>query len=381
MWFHAAMTEPTREQRAPLSCDESLALLAMIDRREGNWNDRLSVLMYVARYPGGDWMSSREIGEWTGLPPGSVRNLLAELVDARIVLRWGTKPKWCELNPAVHEWRGVPWTASEFTIRQRLAFHADRAEISTETRFFARHMAARSAAVFARGRLGTLARIARDGARDPRGDSLGEPKRESRGLGRADRALYGRADTAGSSRETPASRAVIAALPQQQFSSGDGASESPPVELERTGGAELDAAIIARGCDIVFRVAAAGPNGRKFIAERIRREIADLIATYDIDAFRSAAVAVAGVGQQVPAVVDAARGYLAAAAAGDHELAVACVDQGPDRRDWLRGRIRVLRSLEGAFADDAEFEAERVLELDAWEHELAKIDAQEAAFA
>jgi hypothetical protein len=145
----------------PLDPATTLAVLSMIDRNApGRWADKLSICSYVASRFAGDWFTSKEVYEWIGLPEGSVRRMIVDLDERRVLLRAGERRWWGELNPNLGAWQ-VPWVCSPFTLRQRVAFHADRAITAPSERFIARALHARYQFLIARqeGARSHLARV------------------------------------------------------------------------------------------------------------------------------------------------------------------------------------------------------------------------------
>ncbi|HJW59781.1 MAG TPA: hypothetical protein VJ931_09135 [Actinomycetota bacterium] len=175
------------------------ALLSMIDP---SWAARVPVVQAIAAIEGGDWWSAPDVADLTGRTPGRCRQLLAELAEARVILRDGGpggRRFWCEVNPDWRSW-AVPWRHPRRVVRQKLADIRERRSISALHRFIASPMSSRcaeiNASLIARDKAqqeaveAALSRVhgARDNApaptpyREPRPRGKGGAYREPHGL-------------------------------------------------------------------------------------------------------------------------------------------------------------------------------------------------------
>lgn len=373
----AAMTDrPTVELLPPLSPRTLCAVLAMI-QPDRVWRTKAKVVGLVGSRPGGDYWGGPNVANLVGISDGRARVILKELARDRVIWRdGGPKIYWCELNPNVLGWLQVPWVegVNHLELRRRLAEHHSQAFLDPAERLSARPLHKRCH--IASARLTTTDRTAEQGDSEAYARAKG-PRDQGPEGGGGSRAYHARS---GSNVRPLKPRSQSSRAPQEEVPSwlSDDESSPPADELGAGGEAELDAFIIDRGCDIVRRLALAGPGGRKFISDPVRSRVATLMGRYGAEAFIEAAKAVAGQGQQIPYLLNDVATYLAAQAAGDHDgsdVLDGLTADATEQRARLSARLGVLRALSGVY--DGQAEQDRLSELLACENALRALDEQE----
>ena len=282
----------------PLQPVQLLAVLAMTDR---TWHTRARVVAFIGSYVGGDWFAGADVGDWCGVSSGRARVLLAELDRAKVILRAegaGARPYWCEVNPDVLGWRGVPWTVDRRELARRLVFTAERERAATapDQRFYARLYGARSAQVVARPSVMRAASEGATGARGPGGrDPVSIDRTGARGMGRA--STTGRAVAMGS--RGPAGEPLSSSRSGFLGSTRDLSTRPPgPGGQAPTAQQEVDPTDLATERRAIMRRAGASwINGRPAVV------VAGLVARYPVSTILEA-IAQAPTEYRVPRLVD-----------------------------------------------------------------------------
>jgi hypothetical protein len=263
----------------PISPADVSALLSMI---EPSWASRVPVVQAIASIEGGDWWSAPDVADLTGRTPGRARQQLAELAEARVILRdggTGGRKFWCEVNPDWRRW-DVPWRHPVRVVRQKLADIRERRSASALQRFIASPKHSRYAELTAS--LGTrdtaqkeaaeiaLSRVlrARDNAIRP------TPHRERRGSrsGGAVSRAHGTRDKSAPAQE------------EEYYSRGpERATDTPPPTDPPRAPTAADLKDFALARNAVYARSISGPRG-KFLSGGPAEQLKVLIIYSGIDA-------------------------------------------------------------------------------------------------
>ena len=103
-----------------------LEVLANIDLGTKRWRRKAQLVSILGRWGDGHRVGIRELNRRTGISFTLLEQLLAELVEARVVLvvelGTGSRPTTWAVSPAIDRWRGVPWVRPVDAV-ERWAFH------------------------------------------------------------------------------------------------------------------------------------------------------------------------------------------------------------------------------------------------------------------
>lgn len=291
--------------RKPIHPATLAATLAMIGTGK-NWPTKTRIVLAIGAYEGGAWMTAGDVADITGISTARVRKLLAELTDARVLLRdggGGGRVFWTEVNPDPTMWRWVPWVHDRRGLAMRLNDHLANARRGALRRFIARPMwercrdAQRALLVERSGSVKGSSSRANRARDDEASGAVGETSSRAQDVRSDPLASAESAAEEAMPRSPLPKKLLLGKSGDEEVVVGDGdePTTTPIVITQVEGLPAAKAVLIAR--------ALPGREGRKYLAPAKEAQLAELVRAHGRDAvcdtLRSIAV------DQVPGMLDA----------------------------------------------------------------------------
>lgn len=119
---------------AAIEPGQLLEVLANIDLATKRWRRKAQLIGILGRWGEGHRVGMRELNRRTGISFSLLEQLLAELVEARVLvvveLGTGTRATTWTVSASVDRWRGVPWLRPVDAI-ERWVFHVEHEQYAT----------------------------------------------------------------------------------------------------------------------------------------------------------------------------------------------------------------------------------------------------------